>query len=136
LIGSQHHPKYVSLACQEFALGSREFFISQHAAVVQVGELLQLGRQVISRRDRRLRSCDLGRGRRILWLLRLGIGCTLLVRLVVLLLLGSILLGILLLLVVLDRTRRTGHNRRGDHSACYRSSTHSSSHHVDLFSFL
>ncbi len=65
----------------------------------------------------------------------LRIGGTLLVGLVVLLLGSRILLGILLILVVTNRTSRTGDHRRADCHTGNTSSNHSSSHHVDLFSF-
>jgi hypothetical protein len=123
-------------AGQKFCLGSRELFVAQHALGVQGGELLQLGRHVISRRGRRRgRGCILRRRRRILWLLlRLGIHGALLVGLVVLLLGSRILLRIFLLLVVLDRTCRTGNHCRANRHAGDTSSYYSSSHHVDLFS--
>jgi hypothetical protein len=78
----------------------------------------------------------LGRGRgKLLLLLRLRIGSALLVGLVVLLLGSSILLGILLVLVVVDCTGCTGDDCRADRHPGNTSSDHSSSHHIDLFSF-
>ena len=69
-------------------------------------------------------------------LLGLRISRALLVGLIVLGLLSSILLGILLILVVMDCTGRTGDNCRADSHPGDTSSNHSSSHHVDLFSLL
>jgi hypothetical protein len=103
---------------------------------MQVGELLQLGRQVILGRGQFGGGRILFRGRCHLLLLCLGVGSTLLVGLIVLLLGSRILLGIFLLLVVTDRAGRAGNDCCADHSAGYGSSTHSSSHHIDLFSFL
>jgi hypothetical protein len=119
-------------AGQEFYLGRRKLFIGQHALGVQVGELLQLGRQVILGG-----CCDLGRRRRILrLLLGLGIGSTLLVGLVILLLGGRILLGILLILVMVYGAGGTSHHCRANRHTSDTSSNHSSSHHIDLFSLL
>jgi hypothetical protein len=125
-------------ACQEFALGSCEFLIGQHALGVQVGKLLELSRQVILSRCLWSRGWGriLRRGRRHLLLLCLGIGCSLLVGLIILLLGCGILLGVLLLLVVLYRTGGTGHDCRADSHTRHTSSYCSSSHHVDLFSFM
>jgi hypothetical protein len=122
--------------CEEFGLGSRELFVAQYTTGMQVGELLQLGRQIILGRRRGQWGCILGRGRRHLLLLRLGVSSTLLIGLIILLLGSCILLGIFLLLVVTDRAGRTGDNCRGDRGPGYGSSNHSSSHHIDLFSLL
>ena len=71
-----------------------------------------------------------------LLLLCLGISSALLVGLVILLLGSRILLGIFLLLVVIYRTGGAGYHCCADRGPGYASSDHSSSHHVDLFSFL
>jgi hypothetical protein len=65
-------------------------------------------------------------------LLCLCVGSTLLVCLVLLLLCGSILLGILLVLVMTYGAGCTGDYRRADRNTGNTSSNHSSSHHVDL----
>jgi hypothetical protein len=96
-------------ACQQFLLGSRELFIAQRARIMKLGELLDLGCQICCRR-RLNRSCVLRRGGRIL--LGLSIGCTLLIRLIVLLLCSSFLLCIFILLVVVDCTGSADHDRR------------------------
>jgi hypothetical protein len=100
---------------------------------MQLAELLQLGRQV-----RAGCGCRRGRGRRwsILLLLRLCIGCALLVGIIILLLSSRILLRILLLLVVAYRSGRTGDDCRSYRNACHTSSHPSSSHHFDLRSYL
>ena len=79
---------------------------------MQLGELIELGCQITLGRCLGRRGRILRRGRRHLLLLGLCIGRALLVGLVVLLLGGSILLGILLVLVVVDCTGCTGDDGR------------------------
>jgi hypothetical protein len=97
---------------------------------VQLGKLIELGCQIA--RGRRLWGLSrVLRGWRSL-LLCLGIGGTLLVGLVLLLLGSCILLGILLLLVVLYCAGCTGDHCRADRHTGNTSSYCSSSHHLDL----
>jgi hypothetical protein len=134
---SQNCSNYTRSARQELCLGSGKLFIGEYACAVQLGKLIELGCQIIlGRRLRRWCILWWGRRRILRLLLCLCIGSALLVGLVVLRLGSRILLGILLLLVVTDRTGRTGDDCRGDRGPGYGSSTHSSSHHLDLFSLL
>ena len=132
-ISGQNHTNHTGSACQEFRFGSRELFIRKHAAVVQAGELIELGCQIRLGRRRRWGRCILRR-RRSLLLLCLGIGRTLLVGLVILLLLRSLLLSIFLILVMVDSTCCPCDDCRANGHTGYTSSNCSSSHHVDLFS--
>jgi hypothetical protein len=114
-------------ACQQLLLGRRKLFIGQRTRVMKLAELLKLGHHVW-RRCLLNRSCILHRGGSIL--LRLRIGCALLIRLIVLLLCSGILRRIFLLLVVVYCTGSAGDDRRAygkTSSASYRSSHHSSS---------
>jgi hypothetical protein len=111
-------------ACQQFLLGSRELFIAQRARIMELGELLYLGRQICRRRLLN-RSCVLRRGWSIL--LGLRVGCALLICLIILLLLSRFLLRIFLLLVVVDCTGSANHDRRAYGSGAYTS--YRSSHH-------
>jgi hypothetical protein len=90
-------------ASQKFLLRRSKFLVGQHTCVVQLRELLQLGREV----RRGSRGSRRGWGRRNLLCLRLGVGQALFVGLLlhgrILLLRGCILLGILLVLTVVDR---------------------------------
>jgi cobalamin biosynthesis protein CobD/CbiB len=112
-------------ACEQFLLCRGELFIAQHARIMELGELLKLGRQ-IWRRNLLHRSCILHGG----WSILLCIGYTLLICLIILLLRSSILLRPLLLLVVVYYTGSASDDRRAYDSstyASYRSSYHSSS---------
>jgi hypothetical protein len=118
------------LGRQEFRLGSCKLFIGQHARGVQLGEFIELRGQITRGRSLGRRGHVLRGGRSLL--LRLRIGSALLVCLILLLLFGSILLGILLVLVVVYRAGCTGDHCRADRHTGNASSYCSSSHHVDL----
>ena len=97
---------------------------------MQLGELLKLGGQIWSS-CRRCRSW-LWWGRRIVLLLRLRIGCALLISLVILLLRSRFLICIFLILVVVYCTGSAGNHRSRGSRTDYSSAYTSSSHHFDL----
>jgi hypothetical protein len=116
---------YSASAYQQLLFGSCEFFIAQHARVMQLGELLKLGGQ-IRRRSSRRRWC-------ISILLGLRIGGALLIGFIIALLGSRILRRILLLLVVVDCTGGAGNDCRANRYACNTSSSHySSGSHINL----
>src|SRR6185369_5948205 len=128
------------LTREEPLLGSGELLVGEHTGVVQLRQLLEFGRQVILCRRR---GCILGwgwcilLGRRsiVLWLLLgillLGIGSTLLVCLVVLVLRLPFLFCIMLILGMVNSTGSTGDHCRANCGAGNAPSNHSSSHHID-----
>jgi hypothetical protein len=98
-------------ARQDFCLGSCKLFVGEHARSVQLGEFIEPGGQIILGRG--LWRCGrVLRGRRRSLLLCLCVGGTLLVCLVLLLLRGSILLGVLLVLVMTYGAGCTGDHCR------------------------
>jgi hypothetical protein len=119
------------LACQQFRFGGGELIIIQHAGIVELGELLKLCGNVVSRCGRRglLRGWGIGllRGWGISLLLCRSIGSTLVISLLVLILGSSVLVGPFLILVMVNCTGGAGHNGRAHCGACHGASNHSSS---------
>jgi hypothetical protein len=120
-------------AGQQLLLGRSELLVAQNAGSVQLRQLLELGRQVRPGSRRRWGRRRLGRilrRRRCTLLLRLGVGHTLLIGLILLLLRSRLLPCVLLLLMVADSARCPGnHGGRGRDTHQWHAS---SSHHMIL----
>jgi hypothetical protein len=117
---------------QELRFGRRKLIVAQHAGIVQLRQLLELGCQVRPgiRRRKRWLGRILGRGRRNL-LLCLRVGHALLIGHLLLLLGSHILLRVLLLLMVADSAGCPSHNGGSGRNPCgadKRSWSHSCKH--------
>jgi hypothetical protein len=110
-------------------LGGCELLISQHTGIVQLGQLLELGSEIVPG------WCGRGWGC-ISLLLSLGICSALLVGIIICILGIRSLLGILLILMMVDRTGRAGDDCRAYRDTRHTSSSHySSGSHINLLIF-